>query len=273
VTGVVLRNNVHERGRRDGQPLVFAHGFGCDQAMWRFVAPAFEADYRVILFDHVGFGASDLNEWDPARHGALQGYADDLIAMLDELELRDVVFVGHSVAAMIGALAAVAEPERFAELVMVGPSPRYLDDVDAGYVGGFTASDIDDLLTGLESNHVGWSSTMAPVIMGNPNRPELGAELAESFCRTDPRVASTFARATFLSDNRADLARLTVPTLILQCCDDAIAPTTVGRYVHEQVAGSTLVQLDASGHCPNLSSPEETTAAIRAYLDRRGHVG
>jgi sigma-B regulation protein RsbQ len=241
--------------------------------MWRLVAPAFEADYRVILFDHLGFGGSDLTTWDPDRHSALEAYADDLAEILDELDLHDVIFVGHSVAAMIGAIAAIRAPERFAELVMVGPSPRYIDDIETGYVGGFTEPDIDDLLLGLESNQVGWSTVMAPVIMGNPDRPELGTELTESFCRTDPRVASTFARATFLSDNRADLAKLTVPTLILQCAADAIAPTVVGHYVHDHVAGSTLVQLDATGHCPNLSAPEETTAAIRAYLDRRAHIG
>jgi sigma-B regulation protein RsbQ len=273
VTGALARNNVQQTGRLDGQPIVFAHGFGCDQAMWRFVAPAFESDYRVVLFDHVGFGASDLAAWDPRRHSALTGYADDLVELLEELDLREVIFVGHSVAAMIGALAAIRAPERFAHLVMVGPSPRYIDDPETGYVGGFADPDIDDLLLGLESNQVGWSTAMAPVIMGNPARPELGEELTESFCRTDPRVASTFARATFRSDNRADLPRLAVPTLILQCCDDAIAPAAVGQYVHERIAGSTLVELNATGHCPNLSAPEETTAAIRAYLDRRVRVG
>jgi sigma-B regulation protein RsbQ len=273
MTGAALRNNVHETGRPDGQPMIFAHGFGCDQAMWRFVAPAFESDYRVILFDHAGFGGSDLGAWDAERHSSLSGYADDLVAMIRELDLRDVVFVGHSVAAMIGALACLQDPSRFARLIMVGPSPRYIDDLDSGYVGGFTLADIDDLLDGLDRNHLGWSAAMAPVIMGNPDRPELGTELTESFCRTDPRVAVTFARATFLSDNRADLSRLTVPTLILQCSSDAIAPETVGRFVHESIAGSALVQLDATGHCPNLSAPDETTAAIRAYLNRHAPVG
>jgi sigma-B regulation protein RsbQ len=273
VTVAVRRNNVHETGLRDGQPIVFAHGFGCDQAMWRLVAPTFEADYRVVLFDHVGFGGSDRTAWDAHRHSSLAGYADDLVRMLRELGLRRVVFVGHSVAAMIGALAALAAPELFDHLVMVGPSPRYIDDAAAGYVGGFTASDIDDLLVGLEANQLGWSAAMAPVIMGNPGRPELGAELTQSFCRTDPQVAAAFARATFLSDSRADLSKLAVPTLILQCSDDAIAPEAVGRYVHEQIAGSEFVQLAATGHCPNLSAPDETTAAIRAYLGRHVLVG
>jgi sigma-B regulation protein RsbQ len=272
VTGAVLPNNVHETGLPDGQPIIFAHGFGCDQAMWRFVAPAFESEYRVVLFDHVGFGSSDLGAWDAERHSSLQGYADDLVAMIRELDLHDVIFVGHSVSAMIGALAFLQAPDLFAQLVMVGPSPRYIDDLDTAYVGGFTASDIEDLLDGLGRNHLGWSAAMAPVIMGNPDRPELGSELKESFCRTDPRVAATFARATFLSDNRADLSRLHVPTLILQCSSDAIAPEAVGRFVHDNIPGSVLVQLDATGHCPNLSAPGETTAAIRAYLNRHARV-
>jgi sigma-B regulation protein RsbQ len=271
VTGALLRNNVHESGVPTGQPIVFAHGFGCDQAMWRFMAPEFESDYRVILFDQVGFGGSDLQAWDPHHHGSLAGYADDLVQLIRELDLHDVVFVGHSVSAMIGALAALAAPQRFSHLIMIGPSPRYVDDADAGYVGGFTAADIDELLLGLESNHLGWSSAMAPVIMGNPDRPELGSELTASFCRTDPRVARVFARATFLSDNRSDLAKLTVPTLILQCARDAIAPEVVGRYVNEQIPRSDLVLLDATGHCPNLSAPEETTSAIRAYLGRHAN--
>jgi sigma-B regulation protein RsbQ len=270
VTDAARRNNVHESGRPDGQPIVFAHGFGCDQAMWRFVAPAFTADYRVVLFDHIGFGGSDLAAWDPQRHTSLTGYADDLVTLLRDLDLREVVFVGHSVSAMIGALAALAAPELFDRLIMVGPSPRYIDD--AGYVGGFSASDIDDLLVGIETNQLGWSAAMAPVIMGNPDRPELGTELTASFCRTEPKVAAAFARATFLSDNRAELSALSVPTLILQCSSDAIAPESVGRYVHDQISGSEFVQLAATGHCPNLSAPKETTDAIRAYLGRHASV-
>jgi sigma-B regulation protein RsbQ len=273
VSEVAKVNNVHETGQAGGQPIVFAHGFGCDQQMWRFVAPAFESRYRVILFDHVGFGDSAKSSWDPQRHSSLRGYADDLLVLLRQLDLREVVFVGHSVAAMIGVLAAIDEPERFAQLVLVGPSPRYLDDPAADYVGGFSAADIDDLLASLDSNQLGWSAAMAPVIMGNPDHPELGAELTESFCRTDPKVASAFARATFLSDNRADLARLRVPALILQCSNDVIAPESVGRFVHEQLADSELVKLAATGHCPNLSAPAETTAAIAAYLDRHAPVG
>ncbi|MBB3086603.1 alpha/beta fold hydrolase [Geodermatophilus sabuli] len=246
--------------------MLFAHGFGCDQSMWRFVAPEFEADHRVVLFDHVGFGQSDLAAYDPQRYGSLRGYAADVVELCRELELTDVVFVGHSVSAMIGVLAVQQAPELFGALVMVGPSPRYVDDGD--YTGGFSRADIAGLIENLDSNHLGWSEAMAPVIMGNPGRPELAAELTNSFCRTDPDIARRFARITFLSDNRADLADVHVPTLVLQCSDDVIAPETVGRYVHEHVPGSVFTQLSATGHCPNLSAPEETTAAIRAFLGR-----
>ncbi len=261
---VLARNNVVESGRPDGQPMLFAHGFGCDQNMWRFVAPAFEDTHRVVLFDQVGAGRSDLTAYDPDRYSDLRGYADDILAICKALDLTDIVFVGHSVSAMIGVLAAVQEPHRFSKLILVGPSPRYTDD--AGYVGGFTTEDIDGLLESLDSNYLGWSSAMAPVIMGNADRPELGEELTNSFCRTDPAIASHFARVTFTSDNRADLPAVRVPTLILQCREDAIAPPSVGAYVHREIAGSTLVELDATGHCPNLSAPQETVTAITAFL-------
>lgn len=249
--------------------MVFSHGFGCDQNMWRFVAPQFETDHQVVLFDHVGFGGSQVAAWDPVRHLELATYAEELLEIIVELDLTGVTFVGHSVASMIGVLAAVEAPERFAQLVLVGPSARYIDDPPAGYVGGFSEQDIDGLLESLESNYFGWSSAMAPVIMGNADRPGLGAELTNSFCRTDPAIAATFARATFLSDNRADLARLTVPVVVLQCSDDAIAPKQVGQYVADQIADSEFVQLEATGHCPNLSAPDETARAIRDYLNRR----
>jgi sigma-B regulation protein RsbQ len=264
--GVLERNNVTVRGRADRQAMVFAHGFGCDQNMWRHVAPRFEDDFRTVLYDHVGFGGSDLDAYHPDRYSSLSGYADDLIEVCDELGLDDVVFVGHSVAAMIGVKAALAAPERFAHLVMVCPSPRYVDDADTGYVGGFSRADIDGLLESLDQNYLGWSSSMAPVIMGNDDRPELGQELTNSFCRTDPAIASQFARVTFLSDSRDDLAQLTVPSLVLQCDPDPIAPPAVGDYVNRTIPQSRLIQLDATGHCPNLSAPEETVAAIDRYL-------
>jgi sigma-B regulation protein RsbQ len=261
---VVQRNNVKVTGRPDGRPMIFAHGFGCDQHMWRFVAPAFEEDHRVVLFDYVGAGASDPAAYDPERYGSLEGYVTDLLEICEQLELSDAVVVGHSVSAIIGVLASARDPQRIGTLVLVGPSPRYIDD--DGYTGGFSREDIEELLESLDSNFLGWSSTMAPAIMGNPDRPELGAELTESFCRMDPEVASRFARVTFLSDNRADLPAVRVPTLVLQCSDDAIAPRAVGEYVHREIPSSTFVELAATGHCPNLSAPQETIEAIRAFV-------
>jgi sigma-B regulation protein RsbQ len=260
----LARNNVRVTGIPSGQPMVFAHGFGCDQNMWRYVTPAFEDDYRIVLFDHVGAGRSDLGAYSPEKYSTLAGYADDLLEICDELDLADVVFVGHSVSSIIGVLAAAKDPERFASLVLVGPSPRYVND--EGYVGGFTREDIEELLDSLDSNYLGWSQAMAPVIMGVPERPELGEELTNSFCRTDPEIARHFARVTFLSDNRGDLASVTVPTLVLQCSQDVIAPQSVGEYVSQAIPGSRLVVLAATGHCPNLSAPEETVRAIKAFL-------
>lgn len=244
--------------------MVFAHGFGCDQNMWRYVAPAFEPEFRTVLFDQVGSGGSDLTAYDPVRYGTLAGYADDLVEIGAELGLRDAVFVGHSVSAMIGVLASVSAPSLFSALVLVSPSPRYIDD--GPYRGGFSAADIDELLESMADNHLGWSAMMAPVIMGNADRPELGDELTNSFCRTDPAIARDFARVTFTSDNRADLEQVTARTLVLQCREDAIAPVTVGEYVRDHIAGSELVVLDATGHCPNLSAPEQVIAAIRAFV-------
>jgi sigma-B regulation protein RsbQ len=244
--------------------MLFAHGFGCDQNMWRYVAPAFEDRYRVILYDHVGAGKSDAAAYDREKYSSLDGYAADILDICRELELDDVVFVGHSVAAMMGVLAAVEEPSRFAALVLVGPSPRYLDD--DGYTGGFSREDIDGLLESLESNYLGWSVAMAPVIMGNEDRPELGEELTNSFCRADPAIARHFARVTFLSDNRADLAGVDVPTLVLQCKEDVIAPVAVGEFVQRELPRADLALLDATGHCPNLSAPEETIEAIERFL-------
>jgi sigma-B regulation protein RsbQ len=258
------RNNVTVHGPADVRPMMFAHGFGCDQNMWRHVWPAFAEDHRIVLFDHVGAGGSDVTAFDPEHYRALDGYAEDVLAICHELDLDDLVFVGHSVSAMIGLLAAAAEPNRFGALVLVGPSPRYIDD--EGYIGGFSHEDVEGLLESLERNYLGWSATMAPVIMGNQDRPSLGEELTNSFCRADPDIAAHFARVTFLSDNRADLARVRTPSLILQCSEDVIAPQPVGEYVHRQLIDSRLVLMQARGHCPNLSAPEETVAEIRSYL-------
>jgi sigma-B regulation protein RsbQ len=261
---VADKYNLRMRGRDDGQPMLFAHGFGCDQNMWRHLTPPFEDDYHVIVFDYVGAGDSDLSAYDPERYSSLDGYAADVLEICRELELYDVIFVGHSVSAMIGALAAIADPDRFAKLVMVSPSPRYIND--ERYVGGFSRDDIVELLDSLESNYLGWSSAMAPVIMGNPDRPELAAELTASFCRTDPAIARQFAQVTFLSDNRADLARVKTPALVLQCDDDVIAPIAVGDFVRDAMPNSSLVTLKVAGHCPHLSAPDQTIAAILDFL-------
>lgn len=259
----LVRNNVTVTGQPDGQPMLFAHGFGCDKLMWRHVAPAFEDEFRVIVFDHVGAGGSDLSAYDAQKYSSLAGYAEDIIKVCQELDLHDVIFVGHSVSAMMGVLADLAEPGMFAKLVLVSPSPRYLND--DGYVGGFSEADIGELLDSMDSNYLGWSSGMAPVIMGNIDRPELADELTASFCRSDPEIARRFARVTFLSDNRRDLPHVTTPTLVLQCSNDAIAPVAVGEYVRDAMPNSSLVLLEASGHCPNLSAPEATTQAIAAF--------
>jgi len=258
------RNNVTLTGDPDGPAVILAHGFGCDQNMWRLTVPALAEDHRVVLFDYVGAGRSDLSAFDPRRYATLDGYARDVVEICEELDLRDAVFVGHSVSSMIGVLAAAAAPERIGALVMVAPSPRYIDD--DGYRGGFSRADIDELLASLDANYLGWSAAMAPVIMGNEDRPELGRELTDSFCATDPEMARIFAAATFLSDSRADLPGVTVPTLILDCTQDVIAPREVGAYVHREIPGSRLITLDATGHCPHLSAPEATNAAVTEFL-------
>lgn len=260
----LTRNNVNLHGRADARPMMFAHGFGCDQNMWRLVWPAFEDDFRIVLLDHVGAGGSDAAAFDRERYSSLRGYADDIVQIARELDLRDAVFVGHSVSAMVGVLAAIAEPDRFGALVLIGPSPRYIDDGD--YIGGFSEADIEGLLESMDANYLGWSSAMAPVIMGNEHRPELGEELTNSFCRSDPEIARQFARVTFLSDNRDDLPAVRTPCLVLQCSDDPIAPEAVGQYVAASVPHSSYVQLTATGHCPNLSAPQETIAAIKSFL-------
>lgn len=244
--------------------MLFAHGYGCDQNMWRYITPAFEADYKIILFDHIGFGGSDTTTYTKAHYTSLQAYAADVLDICRELELQDLVFVGHSVSAMIGVLAANMEPEWFSKLILISPSPSFINDGD--YIGGFSREDIEGLLGSLDSDYLGWSNTIAPVIMGNPARPELSQELAGSFCRSNEAIAKDFAHVTFLSDNRKDLSQVKTETLILQCMDDAIAPLSVGEFTHQNIAGSRLVVLEATGHCPNLSAPEETVAAMKSFL-------
>jgi sigma-B regulation protein RsbQ len=261
------RNNVHVAG--DGAcTIFFAHGFGCDQNMWRLMQPRYAGRYRSVLFDLVGSGASDLSAYDPAKYASLSGYADDVLDIVREFGAGPAIFVGHSVSAMIGLLADVEAPGTFAAHVMIGPSPCYINDGD--YQGGFERADIDSLLGTLESNYLGWSSNMAPAIMGAPGQPELGQELTNSFCRTDPEVAKQFARVTFLSDHRADLPKLSTPTLILQCTDDIIAPLAVGEYMHRAMSASELVIIDNVGHCPHMSAPSACADAIDNFLASRG---
>ncbi len=262
----VRRGNVRITGDPDGPTLVLAHGFGCDQDMWRRVLPAFVATHRVVLFDHVGAGRSDHTAYDPERYSTLEGYAADVVEIAEELDLHDAVLVGHSVSAMIAAAATTAAPDRFGRLVMVAPSPRYVDDPETGYVGGFSAEDIEDLLVSMDSNYFAWAASIAPMVMGNADNPELGEELTGSFCATDPTIARQFARVTFQSDARALLAAVPVPTLVLQCRDDVLAPDEVGVYVAEQIPDATLVRLEATGHCPHVSAPEETAAVILDHL-------
>ncbi|MFE6387467.1 alpha/beta fold hydrolase [Nocardiopsis dassonvillei] len=268
---ILRRNNVTVTGAADGPTVVLAHGFGCDQNLWRLVVPTLAKRYRVVLFDYVGSGGSDASAWSEDRYSSLEGYAQDVVEVCEALDLERAVFVGHSVSAMVGVLASRALPERIRALAMVTPSPRYIDD--EGYRGGFSAADIDELLASLESNYLGWSSAMAPVIMGNPERPELGQELTNSFCATDPDIARVFARTTFLSDNREDLKVVEVPTLVLECAQDAIAPPEVGAFVHAAIPSCTLVTLDATGHCPQLSAPRATAAALLEFLESLRDAG
>lgn len=263
-TDIVARNNVKISGRGT-QPMLFAHGFGCDQNMWRFVTPAFEDDYRIVLFDYVGSGKSDVTAYDAERYSSLEGYARDVLDVVHSLDLRNVIFVGHSVSSMVGILAANEEPERFANLILIGPSPRYINDPPS-YVGGFELSDINGLLETMDRNYIGWANYLAPAIIANPDRPELAAELTESFCSTDPVIARRFAETTFFADNRGDLAAVSVPSLILQCSDDIIAPSEVGAYLSQALPHSTFRQMKATGHCPHMSDPEETIALIKDYL-------
>lgn len=258
------RNNVKVVGNGE-RTLMFAHGYGCDQNMWRHVTTSFTDSFKIVLFDFVGSGYSDASAFDKARYSTLRGYAQDVLDIIHELQLNDVHFVGHSVSSMIGALASIDQPERFATLTMIGPSPCYINSGD--YKGGMERSDVEGLLEALESNHVAWSATMAPVIMGNPETPELAGELQASFCRMDPFLANHFARVTFLSDNRADLPKLKTKTLILQCQRDAIAGTSVGEYVHQCLPNSEFVMMNATGHCPHMSAPKEVVQALQKFLN------
>lgn len=261
---ILARNNVKVFGR-GAQPMMFAHGFGCDQNVWRFVTPAFEDDYRIVLFDYVGSGKSEIGAYSPERYSDLNGYAQDVLDICAALELKETIFVGHSVSSVIGMLAAIREPQWFDRLILVGPSPRYIND-PPDYFGGFERADIEGLFEMMEKNYLGWAHFLAPVIMKNPEQPELTRELEESFCSTAPEVARRFAEATFLSDNRNDVPKVKLPSLIMQCSEDTIAPLEVGDYMHRHLPASTLRRMAATGHCPHMSHPEETVRIIKEYL-------
>ncbi|MFT2008134.1 alpha/beta fold hydrolase [Pontibacter sp. 13R65] len=260
---VLKRNHVKVFGKGQ-QAMVFSHGFGCDQNMWRFITPAFLTKYKIVLFDHVGAGSSDVSAYDKEKYSTLHGYAEDILQIYRELDITDSVFVGHSVGAMMGVLSSIKEPERFKKLILIGPSPCYINDEK--YTGGFEYADIQSMLTFMETDYVGWAFAFAPIIMGNSNEPSLGEELAMSFCNTDFEIARHFAQVTFLSDNRLDLPLLTTHSLIMQCAEDTIAPSEVGEYLHHTIRNSTLVHLKAKGHCPNLSAPMETIETMEWYL-------
>jgi sigma-B regulation protein RsbQ len=261
--GVLTRNNVRVFGSGT-QPMLFAHGFGCDQNMWRFVTPAFEAEYKIVLFDYVGSGRSDLAAYDPERYSDLRGYARDVLDVCEALDLRDVIFVGHSVSSVVGVIAANEKPERFSSLILIGPSPCYFND--EGYIGGFDRADIEGLLDMMDKNYIGWANFLAPAIMKNPDQPGLAVELESSFCSTDPVIARRFAQATFLSDHREDVERVRVPSLIMQCSEDIIAPDCVGDYLAAKMPDSTLAKMKATGHCPHMSHPDETIELMKQYL-------
>ncbi|WP_299389859.1 alpha/beta hydrolase [uncultured Gelidibacter sp.] len=265
---IVSRNNVIIKGKGD-KTIVFAHGFGCDQNMWRFVTPAFEDDYKIVLFDYVGCGKSDISAYNVERYSNLEGYAQDVLDVCKALEIEDAIFVGHSVSAMIGALAAIEQPHIFSSMIFIGPSARYINDVD--YLGGFSQEDLEGLLDVMDSNYIGWANFLAPVVMKNDDRPELTKELEESFCSTDPVITRKFAEVTFFSDNREDISNLQLPCLVLQCSDDAIAPDEVGIYVHQQIKGSTYQKMEATGHCPHMSHPQETIELIQEFLNQQPH--
>lgn len=262
---IISRNNVRISGKGD-RAIVFVHGFGCDQTMWRYVAPTFADEYQTVVLDLVGSGKSDLTAFNLERYDRLDGYARDITEVVEALDLRSAVLVGHSVSAILGALAAINEPERFSHLIMVAPSPRYLND-PPDYFGGFEREDINEMFDLMDKNYMGWASFLAPVIVKNEDSPELAEELEASFCSTDPITARTFATATFYGDNRQQLSQVPIPCLVMQCADDAIAPDEVGEYVHQHLPQSTLVKMKATGHCPHLSHPEETIALIRNYLN------
>lgn len=263
-TNILKRNNVQIFGEGD-KTILFAHGFGCDQNMWRYITPAYKENYKIVLFDYVGCGNSNLGSYNDERYSTLNGYAHDIIEICNALNLKDIIFAGHSVSAMIGVLAYVQAPQLFQKMIFVCPSPRYIND--EGYIGGFEKQELEELLHLMDSDYMGWAGFLAPIVMKNHDKPELTEELKKSFCSADPVITKKFAQVTFFSDNRKDLNNINIPTLILQCAHDLIAPNEVGDFVHKNIPGSTLVNMEATGHCPHMSHPEETIKKINEFLE------
>lgn len=264
MTDITARNHVTITGEGE-RIIMFAHGFGCDQSMWRYILPSFEKDYRIVLFDYVGSGRSDIHAYTHERYGSIEGYVQDVLEIIEELDLANITFVGHSISAMIGMLASIKQPDRFEKLIMIGPSPCYLNEAD-GYVGGFERSDILELLDMMEMNYAGWASFMAPIAINDPDSPSLTEELKKSFIAINPVIAKQFAEVTFFSDHREQLASASVPTLIMQCSQDSIVPLEVGQYLQRHLPNSTLSVIEAKGHYPHISHPKETVQLIQQYL-------
>lgn len=266
---VLNRHQVKQFGH-GAQTLLFAHGLACDQKVWRHITPGFEDQYKIVVFDYIGSGKSDLSAYDRSKYASLNGYAADIIAICDALALNEVIFVGHSVSSMIGMLAAIARPDLFSRLIMIGPSPRYINDKD--YCGGFEKKEMEELLSLMRNNYSQWANMFAPIAMANPDRPYLIRELTDSLCEADPEITCDFASLTFLGDNRKDLPNLKTATLILQIAEDIVAPVQVGDYLHQHVQNSLLYKMKATGHFPHLSAPAETTELIKKYLKEQGHL-
>ncbi|WP_316806398.1 alpha/beta hydrolase [Pedobacter agri] len=261
---ILIRNNVKILGQ-GSQVIMFAHGFGCAQSSWKYITDAFLEDYRVILFDYVGSGQSDQNQYDYHKYSTLEGYACDVIDIIEALGLKDIIFVGHSVSSMIGMIAALQIPESFKKLIFIGPSPRYLNDRD--YIGGFESADIESIFTQIAEDYVGWTKGISPAVMDKAEQPELADFLQECFEETEPSIALAFAMATFKADYRHQIKNLRVPSLTLQSSNDMMAPQSAGEYIHQNTRDNFLVVMKATGHFPHISEPKETIREIKDFIE------
>ena len=263
---MLTRNKGVVSGLANGTALIFIHGFGCDQSMWRQVVPDLAEEFQIVTYDLTGMGQSDLSAYEPQRYADLRAHAEDLLAIIEELGLDEVVLVGHSIGASIALRAANQAPEKVSRLVLVSPTPSFLNDTAAGYHGGFARGEIEELIALLDENHLGWSAQMAPTIAGQPPGAPAADELTQGFCRTDPAIAQHFGRVTFFADERPAFAQVSRPALILHCNDDALVPMAVAEWMRDRMPGATLQVLQATGHCPHMTVPADVIAAIRSYL-------